>query len=107
VEIHLKEIRLQTNHTIEQLAARSGVSAGYISKIENGMAVPTLTVLCRLAKALGVEPCVLFACNKHKEVAEVDRRAELMEEILAIVAKLSVLSLLRLRDCARALHKNE
>lgn len=61
--ITLKEVRIRHNMTIQELALKSGVSKAHISYIENGMRMPTLIVLCKLAKALGVEPRELFKCN--------------------------------------------
>ncbi|HMO10888.1 MAG TPA: XRE family transcriptional regulator [Actinotalea sp.] len=40
--------------TVEQLAARSGVSTGALSQIERGMGNPALGTLLRLATALGI-----------------------------------------------------
>lgn len=61
--ITIKEVRIRHNMTISDLAKKSGVSKAHISYIENGMRMPTLIIICRLAKALGVEPGELFKCN--------------------------------------------
>jgi len=47
--------------TIAELAAASAVSAGMLSKIENGMITPSLTTLDQLAKALNVPISQLFS----------------------------------------------
>ncbi len=47
--------------TIERLAARSGVSASMVSAIERGTKAPTITVLDRLGRGLGVPVADLLA----------------------------------------------
>ena len=61
--IHLKKIREQKNLTLIQLANLSGVSKSQIAYIENGESIPTITVLCALAKALQVPVTDLFSCD--------------------------------------------
>jgi transcriptional regulator with XRE-family HTH domain len=46
--------------TQEELAERAGVSARYLGSIERAEVSATVTVLERLAEALGVEPCALI-----------------------------------------------
>jgi transcriptional regulator with XRE-family HTH domain len=51
----VKEIRRARHLSQRQLASRMMVPRTYISKIENGKAIPTLSSLERLASALGVD----------------------------------------------------
>ncbi len=51
----VKEIRRARHLSQRQLAGRMQVPRTYISKIENGKAIPTLHSLERLAAALGVD----------------------------------------------------
>jgi len=51
----VKEIRRARHLSQRQVAGRMQVPRTYISKIENGKAIPTLSSLERLAAALGVE----------------------------------------------------
>jgi transcriptional regulator with XRE-family HTH domain len=51
----VKEIRRARHLSQRQLAGRMQVPRTYISKIENGKAIPTLSSLERLATALGVD----------------------------------------------------
>ena len=51
----VRDLRHVRNLSQRQLAARMGVPRTYISKIENGKAIPTLGSLQRLADALGVD----------------------------------------------------
>ena len=47
----LRELRLQYNLSLQQLAERAGVSAAAIHKIERNGMVPTITTLLKLAEA--------------------------------------------------------
>lgn len=56
----LREIRRKKGLTLQQLADRTGLTAGLISKIENLRTSPSLPVLSDLAKALGTDMAELF-----------------------------------------------
>jgi transcriptional regulator with XRE-family HTH domain len=56
----LQALRREQGLTLEQLAADSGFSAGYLSQIETGAAVPSLTALQLIAAELGVEVATFF-----------------------------------------------
>ena len=51
----VRELRLMRHLSQRQLAGRMQVPRTYISKIENGKAIPTLGSLERLATALGID----------------------------------------------------
>jgi transcriptional regulator with XRE-family HTH domain len=46
--------RLERRLTQEELAAKAGITRGYLARLETGRHEPTLTTLQRLAKALKV-----------------------------------------------------
>ncbi len=54
--------------SLEQLAELSGVSRSMISKVERGQAVPSTTVLAKLAEALGVTFSQLMSHPVDREV---------------------------------------
>jgi transcriptional regulator with XRE-family HTH domain len=56
----VRSLRERRGLTQEELAARSGISAGYVGFVERGDNVPTLTVILQLAHALGVRPSELL-----------------------------------------------
>jgi transcriptional regulator with XRE-family HTH domain len=56
----LQALRRENGLTLEQLAADSGLSAGYLSQIENGAAVPSLTALQVIAAELGIDVADFF-----------------------------------------------
>jgi len=51
---NLKRLRLRQGHSLERLAKLAGVSRAMISQIELGRSVPTIGLLWKLARALGV-----------------------------------------------------
>ena len=65
----VRDLRRVRNLSQRQLAARMNVPRTYISKIENGKAMPTLSSLDRLAKALQVDISALLrdAPTRHKD----------------------------------------
>jgi transcriptional regulator with XRE-family HTH domain len=56
----IKEIRKMGNNTISEIATRTGVTAGLISRIENGRTIPSLPVLLKIINALEVEVTEFF-----------------------------------------------
>lgn len=50
----IKSIRKKMKMSIATLATQSGISAGMISQIENRKVVPSITVMWKIAKTLGV-----------------------------------------------------
>lgn len=76
VAAQVRDIRKARHLSQRQLASRMQVPRTYISKIENGKAVPTLGSLERLAEALEVDVCHLVR----------DARSRRDEEIAAILA---------------------
>src|SRR5579875_2797130 len=80
----VREIRSSRNLSQRQLAGRMNVPRTYISKIENGKAVPTLSSLERLASALEVDICMLLRDAKSRRHAEV--HAIMSDPFLAEIA---------------------
>jgi transcriptional regulator with XRE-family HTH domain len=81
----VRDLRHVRNLSQRQLAARMGVPRTYISKIENGKAMPTLSSLDRLARALQVDISALLrdADTRHKDESAV----LLADPFLAEIAK--------------------
>jgi transcriptional regulator with XRE-family HTH domain len=62
----LQRLRRQHGLTLEQLAGDSGLSTSYLSQIENGSAVPSLTALQLIAAELGVDVAEFFPDNRRQ-----------------------------------------
>lgn len=56
----VREFRRQLNMTVAELAASANLSAGMLSKIENGQTSPSLATLQELSRALHVPVTALF-----------------------------------------------
>jgi transcriptional regulator with XRE-family HTH domain len=82
----VRDIRRKRHLSQRQLANRMEVPRTYISKIENGKAIPTLGSLERLADALEVDVCQLVRDARSQRDEEVD--AILADPFLAEIAAL-------------------
>lgn len=56
----IKELRKKDNHTISEIANRASVTAGLISRIENGRTIPSLPVLLKIISALEIDVADFF-----------------------------------------------
>ncbi len=55
IELYIREKRLEKNLTQDKLSELSGISKSYIGDLERNEKEPTISILCRLAKALEVK----------------------------------------------------
>lgn len=60
IGINIKKIRKQQNRTLQDVADTCGFTKSLLSKIENGLVVPPVATLSRIAGALGVKVSVLL-----------------------------------------------
>lgn len=63
----IKEIRLIKEFKLTDVALKSGISKGLLSKIENGRTVPSLPVLFEIIASLGENPASFFEGIQHSE----------------------------------------
>lgn len=78
----LQSLRRDQGLTLEQLATETGLSTGYLSQIETGAAVPSLTALQVIAAELGVDLATFFPEERERGTRVVrasDRRAFRLE----------------------------
>jgi len=92
----VKEIRRARHLSQRQLAGRMQVPRTYISKIENGKAIPTLHSLERLAAALGVDVRQLVR----------DTRSLRDEEVASMLADPFLLEIATLLPSLEPLHRS-
>jgi transcriptional regulator with XRE-family HTH domain len=83
----VRDTRRERNLSQRQLAGRMQVPRTYISKIENAKAVPTLSSLERLARALEVGVCDLLRDGQSRRARET--AAVLADPFLAEIASLA------------------
>jgi transcriptional regulator with XRE-family HTH domain len=62
----LKLLRKQSKATLEAVAAATDLTKSYLSKIERGVAVPSLSTALKLANHFGVELGVLFGSERNR-----------------------------------------
>jgi transcriptional regulator with XRE-family HTH domain len=89
----VRDLRHVRNLSQRQLAARMNVPRTYISKIENGKAMPTLSSLDRLARALDVDMSALLrdANTRHSNETVMLMADPFLAEIAAYTSKLDAL----------------
>jgi len=64
---NLRRLRKERGVTQEDLATDSGIDRGYISGVERGVRNPSVSVLVRIADAIGVDVSELFDRSKAEE----------------------------------------
>lgn len=80
----VRDLRLRYRLTIADLASRAGISAGMLSKIENGQTSSSLDTLFQIANALGVTISNLFRdFNTPTGGAQLIKNGEGMEVVRA------------------------
>jgi transcriptional regulator with XRE-family HTH domain len=89
----VRDLRHVRNLSQRQLATRMNVPRTYISKIENGKAMPTLSSLDRLAKALQVDISTLLrdSTNRHRDETAVLMTDPFLAEIAEYTSQLDAL----------------
>jgi transcriptional regulator with XRE-family HTH domain len=70
----IRDLRLRRGLTVQQLAASSGLSKGFISQVENGRTSPSLATLRDLARAL--KTSVAYLVVEEEQIPHVVRAQE-------------------------------
>lgn len=68
VGTNLRQLRKAKGHSLERLAELSGVSRAMLGQIETGKSTPTVSLLWRIADALGVPVKTLLATKPEVDV---------------------------------------
>lgn len=74
----LRELRLERNMSLAELADAAELSKGHLSSVEHGLAAITIQTISRLAKGLGVNTLYLLT---FPEDDERDQIAELVRQL--------------------------
>ena len=77
----IKQLRYKAGLTQEQLAEKLGLSAQSISKWENSVAMPDITLLPRLADEFGISIDELFDLTREQKLLRMERRMDCEEEL--------------------------
>lgn len=77
----IKQLRLKAGLTQEQLGSSLGVSAQSVSKWENSVTMPDITILPGLATELGVSIDELFDLTTDQKLRRIENRLDVEEEL--------------------------
>jgi len=64
----LRNLRRTRGLTLREVAEETGFTAGYLSQVENGLAVPALSALADIAAALGADLAAFFPADDARRV---------------------------------------
>ena len=79
IAANLKRLRTRQGHSLERLANLAGVSRAMLSQIETGKSVPTISLLLKVANALGVPIANLLVTPASRATAVLPRaRAKIL-----------------------------
>jgi transcriptional regulator with XRE-family HTH domain len=70
---NLRRLRVRQGHSLERLAKQSGVSRAMLGQIETGKSVPTISLLWKIATALGVPLASLIAADNARGIVVLRR----------------------------------
>ena len=76
----IKQLRLKSGLTQEQLAAKLGISAQSVSKWETEVTMPDISMLPLLSNELGVTIDELFDLSVEQKLSRIERRLDIEEE---------------------------
>ena len=89
----LRAARVAAGWTQRELAERADLADRYLSRLELGLAMPSVWVVARLARHLGVSLDALVGASS---AAESTRRAERVQRALASLTSAEVETVLRM-----------
>ncbi|MDI6893026.1 MAG: XRE family transcriptional regulator [Bacillota bacterium] len=62
----IRQKRKEQNLTLQELASQCGLSLGFLSQVENGQTLPSLSSLRKIAQGLGTSLFGLLACGGQR-----------------------------------------
>ncbi|MBE5815731.1 MAG: helix-turn-helix domain-containing protein [Clostridiales bacterium] len=77
----IRKLRYKASLTQEQLAERLGVSAQAVSKWENAVAMPDITLLPQLAEVFGISIDELFDLTVEQKLLRIQNRMDVEDEL--------------------------
>ena len=81
----IKQLRFRAGLTQERLAEKLGIGAQSVSKWENAVAMPDITMLPLLAEIFGVSIDDLFDLTTEQRLNRIENRMDAEEELPADV----------------------
>lgn len=83
----IRQMRIGAGMTQEQLAMKFGVSAQSVSKWENEISMPDITLLPSIAEAFGISIDELFDLTTEQKMNRIENRIEIEQELTAEIFK--------------------
>lgn len=77
----IKQLRCKAGLTQEQLAEKLGLSAQSVSKWENAVSMPDITLLPRISEEFGVSIDELFDLTQEQKLRRIENRMEMEAEL--------------------------
>jgi len=77
----LKQVRIEKELTLEELAQRTGFTKGLLSKIENNKVSPPLSTLMKITRALDISLSELFRAAEESRLIKVVRKKKLRSSL--------------------------
>lgn len=71
----LRAVRTQSGLTLEELAASTGLTKSYLSKVERGQSTPSIAAALKIARALDVDVAQLFSDDPMESKISIERAA--------------------------------
>ena len=81
IDKKIRQMRLNAGLTQEQLANKLGVSAQSVSKWENDISMPDITLLPDIAETFGISIDDLFDLTTEQKMNRIENRIEIEEEL--------------------------
>ncbi|HEX7826822.1 helix-turn-helix domain-containing protein [Mycolicibacterium llatzerense] len=72
----LRAVRQQRGMTLEELAAGTGLTKSYLSKVERGQSVPSIAAALKISRTLDVDVAQLFSDDPEVSTFTVERAAD-------------------------------
>ena len=89
----IKSLRVQKGISQKDLAIHAGITAPYLSLVENNVKQPTMGAVVKISEALGVPPEVLFFLSLDKSTLPKNKQAAfatLVEPIKSLVNQIFI-----------------
>ncbi|KQP15851.1 helix-turn-helix domain-containing protein [Pseudorhodoferax sp. Leaf265] len=78
----LKNLRLRSGLTLEQVAQRAGLEKGYLSRLERSLKRPSISTVLKLCEALGVKLSSLLEENPEDSLIRVIRKKDREDHVV-------------------------
>ena len=72
----LRAVRQQRGMTLEELAAGTGLTKSYLSKVERGQSVPSIAAALKISRTLDVDVAQLFSDDPEVSTFTVERASD-------------------------------